>query len=100
MLGSELDLGVLTGNGWEEGAWLVGAGNEKGRVGKSSIDIFLVGASELYGLLLRVKSATGMFILAGSPFTSMAVGSFVLMMEQLLGKKSGMTMEFLSSKVT
>ena len=62
--------------------------------------MFNVGASELYGLLLRVKSAAGMLILAGSPFTSMAVGSFVLMMEQLLGKKGGMTMEFFSSKVT
>ena len=100
LLWFELDIGILTGNRWEEGAWLVGAGNEKGRVGKFFIDIFLVGASELYGLLLKVKSAAVKFILAKSPFTSMSVESFVPRVRRLLGKKSGMTMKFLSSKVT
>lgn len=74
--------------------------NEKGRAGKSSIKMFLVGTSELPFLFLRVKSAACLLLIrAGSSFISMMVDSFEPKIEQLLGKKTGILM-YLPSTVT
>eukprot|EP00571_Detonula_confervacea_P010791 CAMPEP_0172300736 /NCGR_PEP_ID=MMETSP1058-20130122/2764_1 /TAXON_ID=83371 /ORGANISM="Detonula confervacea, Strain CCMP 353" /LENGTH=145 /DNA_ID=CAMNT_0013010613 /DNA_START=110 /DNA_END=547 /DNA_ORIENTATION=- len=99
LLGSEFDLGIVKDDRWTDDDWLVGVWNEKGRVGKSSISIFLVGTSELYGLFLRVKSAACLLLIwAGSSFVSMTLESFVPRIEELLGKKSGILI-YLPSKV-